>query len=145
MTDLKLNAPHIKCSLVMPGHIGTSIVANSRKVMSGRDEDALSAEDIARAKQRISRAGVDITQLGDEQVQALAAEQHRRFLEEAPTTAAEAAKIILDGVKAERWRILVGEDAQIMDRMVREDPEAAYTPEFFQQLAQATGWKLGGL
>jgi NAD(P)-dependent dehydrogenase (short-subunit alcohol dehydrogenase family) len=145
MTDLKLNAPHIKCSLVMPGHIGTSIVANSRKVMSGRDEDALSAEDIARARQRISRAGVDIAQLGDEQVQALAAEQHRRFLEEAPTTAAEAAKIILDGVKAERWRILVGEDAQIMDRMVREDPEAAYTPEFFQRLAQATGWKLGGL
>jgi NAD(P)-dependent dehydrogenase (short-subunit alcohol dehydrogenase family) len=145
ITDLALNAPHIKCSLVMPGHIGTSIVANSRKVMTGRDEDALSAEDIAGAKQRIARMGLDVAQLSDEQVQALAAEQHRRFLEEAPTTAAEAAKIILDGVKAERWRILVGEDAHIMDRLVREDPEAAYTPEFFQKLAGATGWKLGGL
>src|SRR3984957_6413941 len=31
MNDLKLNAPHIKCSVVMPGHIGTSIVSNSRK------------------------------------------------------------------------------------------------------------------
>jgi hypothetical protein len=145
MTDLKLNAPHIKCSLVMPGHIGTSIVANSRRVMAGRDDDVLTPEDIARAKQRIARMGIDTAQLSDDQVQALFAEQHRRFLEEAPTTAAEAAKIILDGVKAERWRILVGADAQIMDRMVREDPEAAYTPEFFDKLAQATGWKLGGL
>ena len=25
ITDLRINAPHIKCSVVMPGHIGTSI------------------------------------------------------------------------------------------------------------------------
>jgi hypothetical protein len=145
ITDLALNAPHIKCSLVMPGHIGTSIVANSRKVMSGRDDDALTPEDIERAKQRIARMGLDTSQLTGEQVQALFAEQHRRFLEEAPTTAAEAAKIILDGVKGDQWRILVGEDAHIMDRMVRAEPEAAYTPGFFEKLAEATGWKLGGL
>ena len=35
ITDLRLNAPHIKCSVVMPGHIGTSIVANSRKIQTG--------------------------------------------------------------------------------------------------------------
>ena len=29
ITDLRVNAPHIKASVVMPGHIGTSIVANS--------------------------------------------------------------------------------------------------------------------
>ena len=28
--DLRLNAPHVKVSLVMPGHIGTSIVLNTR-------------------------------------------------------------------------------------------------------------------
>jgi hypothetical protein len=75
----------------------------------------------------------------------MAAEQHRRFLEEAPTTAGEAATIILEGVKAERWRILVGQDAQRMDELVRKDPEAAYTPEFFSVLAEEVGWKLGGL
>ena len=32
INDLRLNAPHIKCSVVMPGHIGTSIVSNTRKV-----------------------------------------------------------------------------------------------------------------
>ena len=36
-TDLSMNAPHIKCSVVMPGHIGTSIVTNSRKIQSGND------------------------------------------------------------------------------------------------------------
>jgi NAD(P)-dependent dehydrogenase (short-subunit alcohol dehydrogenase family) len=144
ITDLRLTAPHIKASVVMPGHIGTSIVANSRKVMTGRDEDALSAEDLERARARIARSGIDVAQLSDAAIQALAAEQHRRFLEEAPTTAAQAATIILDGVKAERWRILVGEDAGKMDALVRADPEGAYEPAFFQRLASEVGWKLGG-
>jgi NAD(P)-dependent dehydrogenase (short-subunit alcohol dehydrogenase family) len=143
VTDLRLNAPHIKCSVVMPGHIGTSIVANSRKVITGREE--LTSEDIARARQRIARTlGEGAQALTDEQISALAAEQHRRFLEDAPTTAAEAAKIILDGVRAERWRILVGEDAHVMDRLVREDPEQAYEPAFHERLIAATGWRLGG-
>jgi NAD(P)-dependent dehydrogenase (short-subunit alcohol dehydrogenase family) len=144
MTDLRLNAPHVKASVVMPGHIGTSIVANSRKVLTGRDDDKLSPEDLARARERIARMGVDVAPLTDEAISALAAEQHRRFLEEAPTTAAEAARIIIDGVKTDRWRILVGEDAVKMDLLVRADPESAYTPEFFQRLASEVGWKLGG-
>jgi NAD(P)-dependent dehydrogenase (short-subunit alcohol dehydrogenase family) len=143
ITDLALTAPNIKVSVVMPGHIGTSIVANSRKVISRRDEDDLSTDDLARARARIARSGVDISLLDDGAIQAMATEQHRRFLEEAPTTAAQAATIILDGVKADRWRILVGEDAHRMDAMVRADPEAAYTPEFFARLAGEVGWRLG--
>jgi len=143
ITDLAINAPHIKVSVVMPGHIGTSIVANSRKVMTGRDEDSLSEEDLARARARIARSGVDIALLDDGAIQALAAEQHRRFLEDAPTTAAEAATIILDGVRADRWRILVGEDAKKMDAKVRQEPEAAYTPEFYEVLVREMGWRLG--
>ena len=144
ITDLALTAPNIKVSVVMPGHIGTSIVANSRKVMNRTDEDLLSAEDLERARARIARTGVDIALMDDGAIQAIVAEQHRRFLEDAPTTAAQAAKIILDGVKAERWRILVGEDAIKMDALVRADPEAAYTPEFFQVMAKEVGWRLGG-
>jgi hypothetical protein len=143
ITDLKLTAPNIKVSVVMPGHIGTSIVANSRKVMSGRDEDALSADDIERARTRIARMGMDVSQLPDAALQAMVDEQARRFLEDAPTTAAQAATIILDGVKAERWRILVGDDAVAMDAMVRKDPEAAYTPEFYEALIKEMGWRLG--
>ena len=37
ITDLRMNAPHIKCSVVMPGQIGTSIRSNSRKIHSGTE------------------------------------------------------------------------------------------------------------
>ena len=71
------------------------------------------------------------------------AERARRFLTDAPTSAAEAAKVILDGVKADRWRILVGSDAHLMDRMVRDDPEHAYEEQFFSHFATAAGWHPG--
>jgi NAD(P)-dependent dehydrogenase (short-subunit alcohol dehydrogenase family) len=44
----------------------------------------------------------------------------------APTTAAEAAAVILDGVRSGAWRILVGEDAQKLDEFVRGNPESTY-------------------
>jgi NAD(P)-dependent dehydrogenase (short-subunit alcohol dehydrogenase family) len=144
ITDLALTAPHIRVSVVMPGHIGTSIVTNSRKVIAHTEDDELSATDIVRARARIARTlGEAANQLTDEAIRALAAEQARRFLEEAPTTAAQAASIILDGVKADRWRILVGEDAVKLDAMVRADPESAYTPEFYARMASEAGWRLG--
>src|SRR5271156_2745170 len=40
---LRVNAPHIKVSVVMPGHIGTSIAANSRKIQAANDQDEISA------------------------------------------------------------------------------------------------------
>jgi NAD(P)-dependent dehydrogenase (short-subunit alcohol dehydrogenase family) len=145
VTDLRLNAPHVKCSVVMPGHIGTMIAGNSRKVIRGTDEDNLTPEELARARRRIGRLGLDADQLTDQAIQAMLAEQARRFLEDAPMTAAAAATVILDGVKAERWRILVGEDAQKMDALVRADPEQAYEPAFFAILAKEVGWRLDGI
>ncbi|WP_332774019.1 SDR family NAD(P)-dependent oxidoreductase [Phenylobacterium sp.] len=144
ITDLRLTAPHIKCSVVMPGHIGTSIVANSRKVQAGVDSDELTAEDIAAARARAAAAGMDMTEVSDDAIRALSVEAARRFLEDAPMTAAAAAKVILDGVKAERWRILVGDDAHKLDEWVRRDPEAAYEPKFYQDFAAEVGWRLGG-
>jgi hypothetical protein len=38
---IHLPAPHIKCSVVMPGHIGTSIPLNTRKVQSGNQADKI--------------------------------------------------------------------------------------------------------
>jgi hypothetical protein len=51
------------------------------------------------------------------------------FRDRAPVTAAEAATVILDGVRAGRWRILVGDDAHDLDERVRADPEAAYAAD----------------
>ena len=144
VTDLRLNAPHIKCSVVMPGHIGTEIVANSRKVLTGNDSDTLGAGAVAQARARMVAMGADSASISDEQIRAFMAEAERRFREDAPMTAAAAATVILDGVKAERWRILVGEDAHVLDALVRADPEQAYEPAFFAALAEKTGWRVGG-
>ena len=143
INDLRLNAPHIKCSVVMPGHIGTSIVSNSRKVQSGTDSERLSENEIAQTRVRLTTAGIDASTMSDEDVQTAAAERARTFREDAPTTAAAAAKIILDGVKAGRWRILVGDDAHRLDERVRQTPERAYDAEFFQSFAAEVGWRLG--
>jgi NAD(P)-dependent dehydrogenase (short-subunit alcohol dehydrogenase family) len=142
-TDLSMNAPHIKCSVVMPGHIGTSIVTNSRKIQAGHDSPDFTPKELAQMRARVASMGHDVSKLSDADIGKLAHERARRFLEDAPTTAAEAAKIILDGVKAERWRILVGKDAEKIDRMVRDAPERAYDADFFQTLAKEVGWKLG--
>ena len=67
-------------------------------------------------------------------------ELDQRFRDEALTSAAQAATIILDGVKADRWRILVGADAHTIDDMVRQSPERAYDIEFFDEFARVAGW-----
>jgi hypothetical protein len=127
----------------MPGHIGTSIISNSRKVQNVSESERLSEDDIRQSRQRLKGIGVDTNAMSDEDIQALAAERARSFLEEAPTTAAQAAKIILDGVKAEQWRILVGDDARRLDERVRQTPERAYDREFYESFAAEVGWRLG--
>jgi hypothetical protein len=143
ITDLRLNAPHIKVSVVMPdilAPIGTSFRINSLKVQTSNDSDELDARQIAQARARLTSMGKDASALSDEEIKAMLAERARRFLVDAPTSAAEAAMIILEGVKADRWRILVGPDAHLMDWMVRDDPEHAYEEQFF---AAAAGWHPG--
>ena len=51
-----------------------------------------------------------------------------------------AARSDLQGVKEKRWRILVGKDAEFTDQAVREDPESAYEPEFYERLAERNQW-----
>ena len=141
INDLRLNAPHIKCSVVMPGHIGTSIVANSRVIQNG--DAALSANDLLATRQRLAGMNIDTSKMSDDDIRKAADDRARSFLEDAPTSAAQAAKIILDGVKAGKWRILVGDDAHKLDERVRQTPERAYDLEFYQSFAKEAGWRIG--
>ncbi len=143
MNDLRLNAPHIKCSVVMPGHIGTSIVSNSRKIQNGTESDSLSENDLLAMRQRLKGIGIDTAPMSDEDIQKIALVRARTFRDEAPTSAAQAAKIILDGIKAGKWRILVGDDAHKLDERVRQMPERAYEAEFYQSFAAEVGWRIG--
>ena len=144
INDLKMNAPHVKASVVMPGHIGTSIVINSGKAL-GIDPKEMSDEEVQEAREGLERRGVDFGNVSNEQLRQALLMQGESFRDEAPTTAEAAARIILEGVRAQRWRILVGEDAETLDEMVRAAPEEAYTEAFYDELVSRTPWKLGDL
>ena len=101
ITDLRLNAPHIGVSVVMPGHIGTSIAINSMKLQGGTDE-------LDPVMQQMGEA----------------------FRDSAPMTGGEAAAIILAAVRNDEWRVLVGDDAVALDKRVRADPLTVYEPDF---------------
>ncbi|MGE0419469.1 MAG: SDR family NAD(P)-dependent oxidoreductase [Acetobacteraceae bacterium] len=139
IADFRMNAPHIKVSVVMPGHIATGIRDNSLKVQAGTDEDGLTPEQIAQVRARLASMGRDPSRLSDAEIAGMQARRSRKFRELAITSAADAARIILDGVRADRLRILIGPDAELADRMVREDPDHAYDPEFFRRFATTPG------
>jgi len=103
ITDLRVNAPHLRVSVVMPGHIGTSIAINSMKLHSD-DPDHLDPA---------------MQQMGE------------MFRDNAPMSASDAAAVMLDAVMHDRWRVLVGADAVRLDEMVRADPTDAYEADFF--------------
>ena len=92
--DLRVHAPHVRVAVVLPGHVGTDIVANS-----------MMAFGVPEAEARAAGQG---------------------FRDSAPLSAAGAAAVILDGVRAGAWRILVGEDARGLDEFVRANPDDAY-------------------
>jgi NAD(P)-dependent dehydrogenase (short-subunit alcohol dehydrogenase family) len=128
--DFRVNAPHLHAHVVHPGHIGTSIVLNSAKAHE-RAPDQLDATALAELRAQLTGFGMDVTGVSDEDLRKGMTQLGEAFRDTAPMTAAEAATVILDGVREGRWRILVGADAAVVDAMVREDPEGAYEPEFF--------------
>jgi hypothetical protein len=130
ITDFRNNAPHLKAHIVMPGGVGTPIGLNSRRVLVG-DNVPLSEAEKSQMRQRFATMGIAGALEMDEPA-LLNAQQAmiKRFETMAPTTAAKAARIILDGVRADRWRILVGEDVTRLDKRVRKNPEAAYDVDF---------------
>jgi NAD(P)-dependent dehydrogenase (short-subunit alcohol dehydrogenase family) len=70
------------------------------------------------------------------------AQANTDFRDKAPLSAAQAATIILDEVRSGAWRILVGEDAKMIDAAVRANPEAAYDyAELFSWLAEEAAEK----
>ena len=142
INDFKLNAPHVKVSVVMPGHVGTSIVINSGKIL-GRDPKEMTDEQIADARARIERAGFPVGGATNDQIRQALVMIGENFRDAAPMSAAEAAAVILEGVREERWRILVGKDAHVLDRLVREAPEDAYGQPFMDKLQKEASFTLG--
>ena len=125
----------------MPGHVGTSIVFNSGRYL-GRDLKELTDEQVAEARARIERHGIPTAGASDEDLRQGLVAQAELFRDAAPLSAAEAATIILTGVRNDEWRILVGRDAEVLDDAVRREPTAAYEPSFVERLGNDSLFRL---
>jgi len=134
ITDFKLNAPTLSASVVMPGHIGTEIALNSARIHDREPKD-LTADQVAEIRERMEQRGLDLSGASDEDVRLGVQAMFEAFRDTAPMDAVAAAGVILDGVRAGRWRILVGADAQQLDELVRASPEEIYDDAFYDLLS----------
>ena len=138
ITDLRLNAPHVGASVVMPGHIGTSIAINSGQILGRASPLDWSDSDVKEVRAEMMKAhgpaAEEVMNLSDEQIREVIHQRQLDFRDKAPTSASQAATIILNDVKAGRWRILVGDDAYRLDNKVRNQPEDAYESGFLEEI-----------
>jgi NAD(P)-dependent dehydrogenase (short-subunit alcohol dehydrogenase family) len=129
--DLRAHAPQVRVAVVMPGHVGTDIVANSLRAQGLPEPEHMSEAQLDElvpgdARTALARAGVLPENASADEVREMLVRMNADFRDKAPLSAAKAAAIILDGVRSGAWRILVGEDAKMLDAMVRAQPEDAY-------------------
>ena len=122
--DLRTNAPHVRVAVVMPGHVGTNIVGNSLRAF-GLDPEHMTDEELEAFRPRLAERGLP-DGMPIAELRRILITVNTDFRDKAPVTAAEAAAVILDGVRAGAWRILIGEDAAKLDAFVRANPEASY-------------------
>jgi len=147
--DLRTNAPGVRVALVMPGHVGTNIIRNSLiaqglpapEHMSDAQVEELIPPD---ARDKLAVAGLVREKPAAEDLRQMLVRMSDDFRDKAPVSAAEAATIILDGVRAGTWRILIGKDAKMIDERVRAKPDAAYDyAELFAGLVPDAGGQAG--
>lgn len=140
VSDLRRHAPNIKVSVVMPGYVGTDLFKNTMKIASIGGKEDSEKPDMTSVRTQWGNVGVPVDEMADEQLLVYLAERGEEFANSAPMTAEQAASIILDGVRNEVWRILVGDDAQLLDPLIRETPEKAYDPEFIHKAKEIGAW-----
>ncbi len=130
LVDLRMNAPHVNVSVVMPGHIGTSIIANTHKILDTNLPADMTSEELVTRREWLEKQEIPTEDISDDDIRDLIQQNMDDFTNNAPLSGEEAAGIILDGVRNKQWRILVGDDAHRLDQMVRENPENAYDTSF---------------
>ena len=136
--DLRANAPQVRVVVVMPGQVNTDMGANSRRALGLPDVEQLSDAELMELVPEEARAvliGMGLLAEG------FSAADLRRAIpriadefRDKGFTAAQAATIILDGVRSGAWRILVGEEAKMLDEQVRANPEAPFDYERYPEM-----------
>ena len=143
--DLRSNAPQVRVALVLPGHVGTNIVRNSFMAQGLPAPEHMSdaqAQEIVPpgVREALAQAGTMPAEPTGEDLRRFLVQASADFRDKAPVSAAQAATIILDGFRAGTWRILIGQDATMIDERVRAKPDAAYDyAELFAGLIPDSG------
>ncbi len=136
--DLRSNAPQVRVVVVMPGVVNTDIYVNSRRALGQPAWEQLSDAQLLELLPDDTRATLIAMGLlaedfsADDLRQVIA--QKKPELQDKGFTAAQAATIILDGVRSGAWRILVGEEAKMLDAAVRASPEAPFNYENYAEM-----------
>jgi len=131
--DLRVHAPHVRVAVVMPGHVGTDILANSARAQGLPEPAKMSDAEVMEVFRpgtlaALVRSGALAETASADELRQLLVQFNDGFRDGAPLTAADAVTSILDQVGSGAWRILVGEDARRLDEAVRARPEEAYEP-----------------
>lgn len=133
ITDFRINAPHLQASVVMPGYVGSGIATNTARILGAQVVSLSDAEIEAQRTQWIEDGTLQDPDASTEEIRALWQARLEKY-DQGGLSIEAAATIILDGVRANRWRILVGADAVALDAAVREDPDHTYDPDFMSRL-----------
>ena len=140
--DLRTNAPQVRVAVVMPGHVGTDIVANSLRARGLPAPEQMSEAQLEEliprpAQAKLISAGLLAEGASADDLRQMLVQANTDFRDKAPVSAGKAAAIILGGVRSGAWRILIGQDATMIDAAVRAKPDAAYDyAELFSAAAE---------
>jgi NAD(P)-dependent dehydrogenase (short-subunit alcohol dehydrogenase family) len=133
--DLRTNAPQVRVAVVLPGSVGTDIIANTRRAHGIPGPADISDEQLKESMELLAKLKVVAPDAPLEEVRRILVRLEADGKDKAPLSAAEAAAIILDGVLSGGWRILVGNDVALVDERIRSRPESAYDyAEIFKDL-----------
>ena len=135
INDFRFNAPHLKASVVMPGWVGTDIALNTPKILGWKEPKDLSDEEIEEIRDnQIEFGNLDPESNVSNEEFRQNLEASRKEYKKAPVSSAQAAEIIIEGVKNDEWRILIGKDAEALDKAVRQEPLKAYDLDFSERV-----------
>jgi len=136
--DLRSNAPQVRVVVAMPGVVNTDIAENSRRALGLPAFEELSDAQLMEMIPEAARAILVATGLLAEDFSAddlrQAIPRLKEEFRDTGFTAAQAAAIILDGVRSGAWRILVGDEAKMLDEQVRANPEAPFNYENYAEM-----------
>ncbi len=121
--DCRTHAPHVKVSLVIPGGVGTDIRANSGRMLDAESPGASVTSGSEHLRIYLGGMGVPIDDVSDAMLERLMDVMQSDVFAMPP---AQGAKQLLDGVRADRWRVFIGVGVVQLDRAVRADPESIY-------------------